>query len=349
MLEGDMLHARAALGIEEEVEQGVRIPLGRGFAGKIAASRRPVTILDVDHADILNPILRDKGIRSLLGVPIFAAGEVVGVLHIGSLVPRTFTADDVQLLELAADRAGVAGRIRSQKLEQATALALQRSLLPTTLPRVAGVDLAARYVPGHDLGIGGDWYDVFTLPSGWLGVVIGDVAGHGLASAVVMGRVRSALRAYTLVTDDPAQALTLLDRKVTHFEAGNLTTAMYAMVSPDRATLLLSSAGHLPPVLAAPGSPAALVDLPIDPPLGVGRRNAPRRTTELPFPSGAVLLSYTDGLVERRDQVIDDGLDRLTRVVVPAPAETVCTTVMAGLGMERPTDDVAVLAVRRCP
>jgi len=343
------LVATAAKGLEDEVRQGFRVSVGRGFAGRVAATRRPVAIAEVTADDVVNPILLDKGIRSLLGVPIFAAGEVVGVLHIGSLVPRTFTADDVQLLELAADRAGVAGRIRSQKLEQATALALQRSLLPTTLPRVAGVDLAARYVPGHDLGIGGDWYDVFTLPSGWLGVVIGDVAGHGLASAVVMGRVRSALRAYTLVTDDPAQALTLLDRKVTHFEAGNLTTAMYAMVSPDRATLLLSSAGHLPPVLAAPGSPAALVDLPIDPPLGVGRRNAPRRTTELPFPSGAVLLSYTDGLVERRDQVIDDGLDRLTRVVVPAPAETVCTTVMAGLGMERPTDDVAVLAVRRCP
>nr|WP_296068586.1 GAF domain-containing SpoIIE family protein phosphatase [uncultured Actinoplanes sp.] len=343
------LVATAAKGLEDEVRQGFRVSVGSGFAGRIAAIRRPVAIAEVTPDDVVNPILLDKGIRSLLGVPIFAAGEVIGVLHIGSLVPRTFTADDIQLLELAADRAGVAGRIRSQKLEQATALALQRSLLPTTLPRVAGVDLAARYVPGHDFGIGGDWYDVFTLPSGWLGVVIGDVAGHGLASAVVMGRVRSALRAYTLVTDDPAQALTLLDRKVTHFEAGNLTTAMYAMVSPDRATLLLSSAGHLRPVLAAPGSPAALVDLPIDPPLGVGRRNAPRRTTEVPFPPGAVLVCYTDGLVERRDQVIDDGLDRLTRVVVPAPAETVCTTVMAGIGTERPTDDVAVLAVRRCP
>src|SRR4051812_9338001 len=231
------LVATAAKGLEDEVRQGFRVSVGRGFAGRVAELRRPVMIPEVTPDDVVNPILLEKGIRSLLGVPIFAAGEVVGVLHIGSLAPRTFTADDIQLLELAADRAGVAGRIRSQKLEQATALALQRSLLPTTLPRVPGVELAARYVPGHDLGIGGDWYDVFTLPSGWLGVVIGDVAGHGLASAVVMGRVRSALRAYALVSDDPAEALTLLDRKVKHFEAGNLTTAIYAMVSPDRTTV----------------------------------------------------------------------------------------------------------------
>ena len=342
------LVATAAKGLEDEVRQGFRVSIGRGFAGRVAEVRGPVMIAEVTPDDVVNPILLEKGIRSLLGVPIFAAGEVVGVLHIGSLVPRVFTADDIQLLELAADRAGVAGRIRSHKLEQATALALQRSLLPTTLPTVPGVDLAARYVPGHDLGIGGDWYDVFTLPSGWLGVVIGDVAGHGLASAVVMGRVRSALRAYALVTDDPAQALSLLDRKVKHFEAGNLTTAIYAMVSPDRTRILLSSAGHLQPVLAVPGEPTRLVDLPIDPPLGVGRRSRGRRTTEVAFPPGAVLVCYTDGLVERRDRVIDDGLHRLIDVVVPGPADTVCTTVMSRIGMEQPTDDVAVLAVRRC-
>src|SRR6185369_16514617 len=101
----------------------------------------------------------------------------------------------------------------------------------------------------------------FTLPSGWLGVVIGDVSGHGLASAVVMGRVRSALRAYALITEDPAEALTLLDRKVRHFEAGSLTTAMYALISPDRSVAHISTAGHLPPVLAVPGRPARMLEL----------------------------------------------------------------------------------------
>jgi sigma-B regulation protein RsbU (phosphoserine phosphatase) len=343
------LVATAAKGLEDEVRQGFRVAVGQGFAGRVAATRGPVVIADVTPSDVINPILIEKGIRSLLGVPILAAGEVVGVLHIGTLSPREFTQDDIHLLELAADRAGVAGRIRSQKLEHATALALQRSLLPTRLPEVSGVDLAARYAPGHDLGIGGDWYDVFLMPSGWLGVVIGDVSGHGLASAIVMGRVRSALRAYTLVTEDPAEALTLLDRKVHHFEAGTLTTAMYAMISPDRGTVRLSSAGHLPPVLAVPGAGAVVVDAPIDPPLGIGRPRGPRRVTTIDLPAGAVLVCYTDGLVERRHQVIDVGLARLTAIVQPEPAESVCTTIMTGIGMEQPTDDVALLAVRRHP
>jgi len=108
LLEGDRLHARAAKGIEEEVEQGVQIPLGAGFAGRVAAERRAVTIFDVDHADIYNPILREKGIKSLLGVPLLAQGRVIGVLHVGSLTPREFSDDDRDLLQLAADRAALA-------------------------------------------------------------------------------------------------------------------------------------------------------------------------------------------------------------------------------------------------
>nr|BFE73171.1 hypothetical protein GCM10020092_064720 [Actinoplanes digitatis] len=248
-------------------------------------------------------MLLDKGIRSLLGVPMFAGDEVVGVLHIGSLTHRVFTADDIHLLRLVADRAGIAGQMRSTKLDQAAALALQRSLLPAQLPGVPGVDMAARYVPGHDFGIGGDWYDVFTLPSGWLGVVIGDVSGHGLGSAVVMGRVRSALRAYALVCDDPASALTLLDRKVHHFETGNLTTALYGMISPDRSTIHLSLAGHLPPVLAAPGRPAFVPKIAVGPPAGhrPSRRRAvpPRSSTFRPAPSWSATPTGWSSTAER--------------------------------------------------
>jgi sigma-B regulation protein RsbU (phosphoserine phosphatase) len=297
----------------------------------------------------VNTILLDKGIRSLLGVPMVAGGDVVGVLHVGTRTRRRFTDDDVHLLQLVADRASLAGQIRSSKIDQAAALALQRSLLPTRLPEVSGVDMAARYVPGHAFGIGGDWYDVFTLPSGWLGVVIGDVSGHGLSSAVVMGRIRSALRAYALICDDPAQALTMLDRKVHHFEAGNMTTALYAMISPDRATIKVSLAGHLRPVLAVPGQVAVLPELPVDPPLGIGRRGGMRRTTSIDFAPGAVVVCYTDGLVERRGQLIDVGLERLLAAVDPDPAETVCMKVMASADVEQPTDDIAVLTIRRLP
>ena len=106
--EADELYARAAVGIEEEVEQGVRIPVGGGFAGRVAADRRPVVLEDVDHADVLNPILREKGIKSMLGVPLLAGGYLLGVLHVGSLVHRVFDEDDVELLQLAGDRASIA-------------------------------------------------------------------------------------------------------------------------------------------------------------------------------------------------------------------------------------------------
>ncbi|GGN69212.1 cyclic diguanylate phosphodiesterase [Actinoplanes lobatus] len=341
------LVATAAKGLEEEVRAGFREAVGRGFAGRVAETRRPVRITDVTPDEVANPFLLERGVRSLLGVPILAGEDLLGVLHIGSLTRREFGDDDVKLLELVADRAAVAGRIRSAKLDRAAALALQRSLLPTRLPQVPGVELAARYVPGHATGIGGDWYDVFPLPSGWLGVVIGDVSGHGLASAVVMGRIRSALRAYALICDDPAEALTLLDRKVVHFEAGSMTTALYTMVSPGRDHAVISTAGHLRPVLAVPGRPPVLADVPVDPPLGVAHPGRPRRSTAVPMPPGSLLLCYTDGLVERRVQVIDEGLDRLLRIVRADTAEEVCATVMADTIADPPTDDVAVLAVRR--
>ncbi|MFE9914451.1 PP2C family protein-serine/threonine phosphatase [Micromonospora sp. NPDC005553] len=341
------LVATAAKGLEEEVRRGFRIRVGRGFAGRVAATRTPVTIDNVTPDDVVNPILLATGIRALLGVPMLVNGNLVGVLHVGSLALRRFGPDDVRLLQLVADRAGLAGQARAQVLDRQAALALQRSLLPGRLPDIPGLDLAARYVPGHDLGIGGDWYDVFTLPSGWLGAVIGDVSGHGLPSAVVMGRIRSALRAYALDTDDPATALTSLDRKIHHFEAGSLTTAVYALIAPDRTTVHLSSAGHLPPLLAVPGHPTRPVNLTVDRPLGVGRPTVDRRTTVLDLPPGAALVLYTDGLVERRSEVIDTGIQRLADAVKSGPAEALCDHIMITTAEERPNDDIALLVIRR--
>jgi signal transduction histidine kinase len=149
------LVARAAVGIEEEVEQGVRIPLGKGFAGRVAAQRRPVILPDVDHADVLNPLLRQKGIKSLLGVPLVAQTEVLGVLHVGSLTPREFTSDDVDLLQLAADRAAIAieharlfeaeraARLRIEHVQAVTDAALAHleteELLKVLLPRIRDI------------------------------------------------------------------------------------------------------------------------------------------------------------------------------------------------------------------
>ena len=154
LLEGDRLHARAAKGIEEEVEQGVQIPLGRGFAGRIAAEKRAITIYDVDHADILNPILREKGIKSLLGVPLLVQGRVIGVLHVGSLTPRVFNGDERDLLQLAADRAALAIEQARLYAQRRVAEAVQQRLLPPEISDRSGLEGAARYLPAAGASLG---------------------------------------------------------------------------------------------------------------------------------------------------------------------------------------------------
>src|SRR5205807_2561728 len=184
-------------------------------------------------------------------------------------------------------------------------VALQRSLLPARPPMIEGFDVAARYIPGTEVGVGGDWYDLFALPSGHVGMVIGDVAGNGLRAAVVMGRIRSALRAYALETADPADVLTRLDRKIQIFEPGAMATVAYAVIDPHRTTVTVSLAGHLPPVLLDPSGGPRLLDARPDLPLGV-YPGAPRRTTTVELPEA--LLLYTDGLVERRDEPLRESI-----------------------------------------
>ena len=342
------LIATAAAGLEEEVRQGVRIPVGRGFAGRIAAEHRPVILDRVDHTTVLNPILLAKGIQSMMGVPMVARGRVTGVMHVGSLTPRQFTSHDVELLQLAADRAAAAVQSMAAHADRVAVEALQRSLIPSALPAVAGAEMAGRYVPGSGV-VGGDWYDAFTLPSGELCVVMGDVAGSGLPAAVIMGRMRSALRAYALETPDPAEVLRRLDRKMQHFEPDALATVLYAVFDPALDQVRVCMAGHFPPVIALPGQPAELASIATGLMIGVSP-DAPRRVTTLPIPAGALLCFYTDGLIERPGQLIDDGLERLRRVVVAQPPEAVCAEVMGELvGSEPARDDIALLIIRRRP
>ena len=342
------LIATASAGLEEEVRQGVRIPVGRGFAGRIAAERRPVVLDHVDHSTVLNPVLLARGIRTLLGVPLITGGKVIGVLHVGSLTDREFTSDDVELLELAADRAAAAVALLMTQEDRIAAEALQRSLLPSALPLAGDAEMAVRYVPGEGR-VGGDWYDVFTLPSGQLGVVIGDVTGSGLPAAVIMGRMRSALRAYALETTDPAEVLARLDAKMQHFEPGALATVAYAVFDPVLDRVRICLAGHYPPVVAVPGHPAQLADIP--PGLLIGAiPRAQRHVATLDISPGTLMCFFTDGLIERRGRLIDDGLTRLCQVVTPQEPQVMCATVMTALvGSEPPRDDIALLAFRRKP
>ena len=353
------LVATAASGIEEEVRQGVRIPLGTGFAGRVAASHEPVILTRVDHTTVRNPLLVDRGIRSLLGVPLLVGGRVIGVLHVGSLSGRPFEQQDVELLQLAADRAALAVHSLMSQDDALAAVALQRSLLPTALPAVPGLGLAARYVAGSG-AVGGDWYDVFVLPDGKLGVVVGDVAGSGLEAAVIMGRIRSALRAYVLETPDPATALRMLDRKIQYFEPNAMATVLYGLYTPGTGDFTVSSAGHLPPVLAAPGGQAGLLPLRPDPPIGTAE-DLQRRSASFFIPPGALLCCFTDGLVERRGQVLDQGMDTLAatlgKLIAVGPgatteplAEDACAEIMRALvGSTAAQDDIAVLVLSRPP
>jgi anti-sigma regulatory factor (Ser/Thr protein kinase)/putative methionine-R-sulfoxide reductase with GAF domain len=349
----DELVARAAKGLEEEVERGVRIPIGGGFAGRIAAERTPIYIADVNHAEVLNPILRQKGIRSLLGVPLIIDGRAIGVLHVGTLTPREFTNDNAALLQVVAQRAAPA--IERARLYEAldrehrNAVALQRSLLPEGVPDIVGVDIAVRYLPARD-EVGGDWYDVIDLPGGLVGVAIGDVAGHGIRAAALMGQLRTALRAYALDGYPPGEALKRLDRLLNTIRGEGMATAAYAVLDPLTGALRVASAGHPPPVVVSSAGEARILDTTPAPPLGTLPFGS-YLETETTVAPGEALMLYTDGLIERRRESLSDGIERL-RVYAGATgsADALCERVLRRLvPREGADDDVAMVVLRNLP
>jgi anti-sigma regulatory factor (Ser/Thr protein kinase)/putative methionine-R-sulfoxide reductase with GAF domain len=348
--EKQQLVARAAKGIEEEVEQGVTIPIGRGFAGRIAAQRVAIFIADVDHADILNPILREKGIRSLLGVPLIVEGKLIGVMHVGSLVPRTFGPRDLAVLQLAAARAAPAierARLFSEfEHEHEVAVLLQRSLLPGRLPDMLGVSVAARYSPARD-EVGGDWYDVIELPGGLLGLVIGDVVGHGVKAAALMGQLRTAVRSYAIEGHGPGRTLELADRFVQSMGEYAMATAAYAIVDPETGMARIATAGHPPPVLVSGQSARTLEITPCAPLGGFPYGSCPEH--ELTLPTDDIFVLYTDGLVERRHVPLNDSIDELLALLADARSpDDACQLAIAGMTPEEGApDDLAILAVTR--
>lgn len=345
---GEFLVATAAKGIEEEVEQGVRIPVGGGFAGRIAAERRAIFIEDVDHADILNPILREKGIRSMLGVPLLVEGQVIGVLHVGTLTPRIFTQDDAELLQLAADRAATAIERARLFHQRGVVEVLQRSLVPEELPAVPGVELAARYRPAiRRGGIGGDWYDAFTLGRGTIALVVGDVMGHGIGAAAMMAQMRTGVRAYALDGHTPAGVVERLNRLLLTIGQHQMTTLAYAVVDLERERVTFVSAGHLPPLMRAPHGETAVVAVEAGRPLGISSATTYVETV-FALPAGSTLLLATDGAVEVRGESIDAGLERLRLLLERSDdLTTLCQAVADGDVRGAPADDdVAVLAAR---
>lgn len=352
LLEDDerTLVPRAAIGLEEEVERGIRIPVGRGFAGRIVARGEGLRLTDIEHAEIVNPVLRKKGLRSLLGIPLVVEGRVIGVLHVGSLGERVFTDDDVELLQRAGDRAalGIHGRMTDQ--ERGLATAVQRSLIPT-LPDVPAVNLVGSYLPAAEARVGGDWYDAFTLPGGVLAMAIGDVVGHGFHAAALMGQLRSGLRAYAMEGSSPSVVLERLSGLLRQLGPRRSATLLYLVADPQAGRVTVASAGHPPPLVAGVDGRARFVDVSGSVPLGAVRH--PRYTdVDLHLEPGSALLLYTDGLVERPDEPLDAGLVRLVQALRDADPdpEALRTDILRKMLPDGPIrDDVALLIVRAEP
>jgi serine phosphatase RsbU (regulator of sigma subunit) len=283
----------------------------------------------------------------MLGVPLLSSERLLGVLHVGRLDKRPFTDHDVALLQVVAERVAGAIQGRNLAIERAATELLERSLLPDQLPSYPGLELAARYVPAQGEAIGGDWYDVFTLPSGQLWIVVGDVAGHGIEASIVMGRIRSALRAYSLLDLPPEEVLRLVDRKVDHFEFGAIATVACAVATPPYDTLTVVPAGHPPPVVSVPNQPAAVVTIPPAPPLGSGWGHR-YTSTALALAPGTTVALYTDGLIERRDESIEVGIERLRTAITAGHPREVAAAVMHRLvGTATTGDDIALVVLQR--
>jgi PAS domain S-box-containing protein len=232
--------------------------------------------------------------------------------------------------------------------EHSIAEALQRSLLPERLPDVEALELAARYLPaGRGAAVGGDWYDVFELGDGRVALVVGDVVGHGLRAAAVMGQMRNAFRAYGLVEGSPAEVMARVNRLVMSGVEDAMATVLYLVLDRDTGEIVYTSAGHPPPlVLSQQG--AQFLEGGRSMPLGASDQALYREETAL-LPHDATLLLYTDGLVERRDVSLDHRLAQLAAAATAAGGElpNVCDEVLSGvLGLREPADDVALLAVR---
>jgi serine phosphatase RsbU (regulator of sigma subunit)/anti-sigma regulatory factor (Ser/Thr protein kinase) len=250
------------------------------------------------------------GTRAFAAVPLRVRDDTLGAVMLCYGAEQPF--DDAEQAFLAAFAEQAAHALRRAQVfeeQQATAELLQRTLLPDTLPDLPGLALAARYEPAAG-EVGGDWYDVLPLEGNEVLVVIGDVMGRGLAAATVMSQVRAALRAYALLDPSPELVLERLDRLVSTLGVPEqIVTVLVGIVSADRGSVRLASAGHLSPVLAVPGSSAVIVNLPLGPPLGL--HEGERSWTDVPLPPRATLVLCTDGLVESRRTAAEDGLAQL--------------------------------------
>ena len=315
--------------------------LAEHTADKIAAAwiRQPV-------ADLL-------GQSSMLILPLIARGIMLG-FFVCTRLPgyRRFDAYDTELgMEFASRAAMFMDNAQRYSRERATALTLQRSMLPTGLSAPSSVEVKHRYLPGSQLiEIGGDWYESIALPGGRVALVVGDVIGHGVRAAVTMGRLRTAIHTLAMLELPPAETLQQLNELMQELGARepHFATCVYAIYDAVSGKCELASAGHLPPLLVRPDGSTELLDISPAPPLGVG--SGPIQSRVVDIDDGSLLVLYTDGLVERRTEDIDVGLAKLRAIFGPGsadrPLEDLCKATLAGVYADQQRDDIALLIAR---
>ncbi|WP_037864488.1 ATP-binding SpoIIE family protein phosphatase [Streptomyces sp. NRRL S-340] len=247
------------------------------------------------------------------------------------------------------DHAEAADRLRaSERRQRETAVTLQRSLLPQVLEQPDDLRVAATYQPGGtEAAVGGDWYDVITLGGGRTALVIGDVMGRGVRAAAVMGQLRTAVRAYARMDLPPHEILQLLDGLAAEIDANQIATCVYAVHDPNEGRLVYSSAGHLPILVRDETGTVVRADEPTGPPLGTG--GWMHASGSVPLTPGSTAVLYTDGLVERRDQDLDEGIAALERALAGATGtpQVVCDRLVRSAGVQADhDDDVAVLVLQ---
>ncbi|MDQ1723493.1 MAG: hypothetical protein QOG52_521, partial [Frankiaceae bacterium] len=279
-------------------------------------------------------------------------GRVVGAVTFGRDREETFDAEQQAMLGQLASRAALAiDNAVTYERERRAALTLQHSLLPQISITVPGLTIATRYIAGAaGAQVGGDWYDAIPLPDGRIGITVGDVMGHGLAAAALMGQVRAALRGVAATGSDPAEVLRILDGVVSTLSDTQIVTCAYGIFDPATSELIFASAGHPAPLLLSPRHEPWYLEVEPGAPLGVGAEGGgdfPATTVQLL--QGATLLLFTDGLIESRERSIGEGLDALRAMSArpDADLERLSDRLVAGMHADMTADDDTALLVLR--
>jgi serine phosphatase RsbU (regulator of sigma subunit) len=295
-------------------------------------------------------ISRELAMHSALVVPIAGREQTLGVMTlIRTHDSPVYGRSDVVLAEEVGRRAGIAiENARLYRQTQDVALQLQRAVLPDAVEDIDGWQIASHYEPGGRSGVGGDFYDAVPLPDGRLALAIGDVMGHGVPAAAAMAQIRAATRAYLSLDPDPASVLGNLDVMFERLSITQLVTLWYAVADRAAGTIAFSNAGHYPALrVPAEGAPEMLA-APTRLPLGAGGDE--RVTTTVPLSAADVLVLFTDGLVERRGEVVDEGLQRLVTAApaLRSPDLAAATGRLAAELVETDHDDDVTMLTVRC-